>query len=839
MNTEQLKRDLLHKTSKNIDDTIRFANAITGESDYLYTRIKASIKRAESIDIIVSFLMESGVKLLLKDLQDAIARGVQIRLLTGNYLHITEPSALYLIREALGDKLDLRLYNVPNKSFHPKAYLFHGKVDSEIYIGSSNISRGALTRSVEWNYRFTKSSNEADFNHFYHTFEDLFEHHAIVVTDEVLTDYSKRWTKPRLFSKEQSGLDEMQEAQTILDGDKREVIPLYEPRGAQIEALYALKHTREEGWDRGIVVAATGIGKTYLAAFDSRGYKRTLFVAHREEILKQAAESFKKIRPKDEEGFFYNSRKDTDKEMTFALVQTLGKKGYLQEEYFKPDAFDYIVIDECHHATAKNYEAIRNYFKPKFWLFLTATPTRMDNADIFELAHYNTVYEVTLQEAINKDFLVPFRYYGVYDDTINYEEIAYKNGKYEQNSLDARLMVEKRADLVLKHYLKYGSKCAMGFCSSKAHAEYMAQYFNNHGVKAVAVYSGDQGAMSMERSEALNKLTKGELQVIFSVDMFNEGVDVPSIDMVLFLRPTESPIVFLQQLGRGLRKFKGKDYLTILDFIGNYRKANMMPFLLGMKTYTEREMRKLNPQNISLPEGCLVDFDFRLIDLFKEMGKKQRDLRACIVDEYESIREESSIRPTRMQLYTHMEQEIYSRMKSKSKENVLNDYLTFIKEMGDMTKDEESLLASRAADFIRCIETTDMSRTYKMPLLLAFYNKGNVKLAITDREAVESFKAFYEIGANNRDLMQDKSNREYQSWDDKKWLRLIKNNPAKFLLKSSSDFFKEKEGYLLALDDSLAPFIENEAFKEHFKDVIDYRVTRYYRERFKKEKEKL
>lgn len=192
-----------------------------------------------------------------------------------------------------------------------------------------------------------------------------------------------------------------------------------------------------------------------------------------------------------------------------------------------------------------------------------------------------------------------------------------------------------------------------------------------------------------------------------------------------------------------------------------------------------------------------------------------------------------------MQLYTHMEQEIYSRMKSKSKENVLNDYLTFIKEMGDMTKDEESLLASRAADFIRCIETTDMSRTYKMPLLLAFYNKGNVKLAITDREAVESFKAFYEIGANNRDLMQDKSNREYQSWDDKKWLRLIKNNPAKFLLKSSSDFFKEKEGYLLALDDSLASFIENEAFKEHFKDVIDYRVTRYYRERFKKEKEKL
>ena len=833
MNTEQLKRDLLYKTSKNIDDTICLVNAITGESDYLYTRIKQSIEKAESIDIIVSFLMESGVRLMLKDLQKAIERGVHIRILTGNYLQITEPSALYLIREKLGEKLDLRLYNVPNKSFHPKAYFFHRKTESEIYIGSSNISRGALTKSIEWNYRFTKSSNEVDFNHFYYTFEDLFQNHATVVTDEVLAAYSKSWTKPRIFSHKPL---ELEDIKMHTEEDKRDVIPLYEPRGAQIEALYALKRAREEGWDRGIIVAATGIGKTYLAAFDSKDYKRILFIAHREEILKQAAESFKRIRPTDEEGFFYSSHKDTDKDMIFALVQTLGKKSYLQESYFKPDDFDYIIIDECHHATAKNYEAIRNYFKPKFWLFLTATPTRMDHADVFELANYNTVYEITLQEAINKDFLVPFRYYGVYDDTVNYDEIAYKHGKYEQHELDIRLMVEKRADLVLKNYLKYQSKCAMGFCSSKAHAEYMAHYFNKQGVKATAVYSGEQGEMSMERGEALQKLAKGTLQVIFSVDMFNEGVDVPNIDMVLFLRPTESPIVFLQQLGRGLRKDKGKSYLTVLDFIGNYRKAHMMPFLLGTQTYTAHEMKKLNPQNMTLPEGCLVDFDFRLIDLFKEMSKKERNLKACIIEEYENIKAEILVRPTRVQLYTHMEQEIYNRMKRQSKENVFNDYLTFIKEMEDITEEENKLLNSRAVDFIRCIETTDMSRTYKMPLLLAFYNKGDMKLAITEQEAIESFKAFYAIGANNIDLMQDKSNRAYESWSDKKWLSLIKNNPVKFLLKSAHDFFKEKPDYLLALDDSLAPFIDNEVFKEHFKDAIDYRVTRYYRERFKKER---
>lgn len=791
--------------------------------------------------------MESGVKLLLGDLKEAIGRGVKIRLLTGNYLHITEPSALYLIREALGEHLDLRLYNVPNKSFHPKAYMFHNPLQSEIYVGSSNISRGALTKSVEWNYRFTKSSNPTDFDHFYQTFLDLFEHHSTVVTDEVLAAYSKSWTKPRIFAKpeEQQAWDEEQgvdmplgEESEIDFQQERQVIPLYEPRGAQIEALYALKHTREEGWDRGIVVAATGIGKTYLAAFDSKDYKRILFVAHREEILKQAEDSFKKVRQTDDTGFFYGNQKDSDKEATFALVQTLGKSEYLNEAFFAPDAFDYIIIDECHHATAKNYEAIRNYFKPKFWLFLTATPTRLDNEDVFEIANYNTVYEVCLQEAINKDWLVPFRYYGIYDDTINYDEIAMKNGKYDQTELDKGLMIVKRADLVLKHYKKYNSKRAMGFCSSKAHAEYMADYFNKHKVSAVAVYSGEQGQMAMNRAEALEKLEKGELQVVFSVDMFNEGVDVPSIDMVLFLRPTESEVVFLQQLGRGLRKYKGKAYLIVLDFIGNYKKANLMPFLLGTKEYTEKEKRKENPQNLELPEGCLIDFDFRLIDLFKEMGKKQRNLKECVAEAYECIKEEQKERPTRTVLYSHMENELYTRMKGKAKDNIFNDYLGFLKEMGDTTPEEEMLLGGRGGDFINCIENTDMSRTYKMPLLLSFYNNGQIRMKVTESDVVEAYRQFYNTGSNNIDLLQDKGSQDYKAWDDSRWLKLIKANPVKAFLNSASDFFKEEEGYVLCLDECLAPYLTQEAFKSHFKDAIDYRLTKYYRERFNKKNKK-
>ena len=254
----------------------RSRNAITGGNHYLYHQMKYSIKSAISIDIIVSFLMESGVKLILKDLNHAIERGAKVRILTGNYLNITEPSALYMLKKHFGDRIDLRLYNVANKSFHPKAYIFHNEDDSEIYIGSSNISRGALTSSIEWNYRFDKSSNEWDFNYFYRSFEDLFFNHSIIVDDEVLKAYSKAWRKPK-------ALEEIQRTE-----DEEKVSNIYEPRGAQIEALYALDQTRHEGFDKALVVAATGVGKTYLAAFDCKEYKRILFVAHREEILRQA-----------------------------------------------------------------------------------------------------------------------------------------------------------------------------------------------------------------------------------------------------------------------------------------------------------------------------------------------------------------------------------------------------------------------------------------------------------------------------------------------------------------------------------------------------------------------
>lgn len=804
---------------------IESPNAITGDKNFLYYSLKESIKKAEAIDIIVSFLMESGVKLILEDLKEAVSRGVKIRILTGNYLRITEPSALYLLKGELGDKIDLRFYNVPSKSFHPKSYIFHNQEDSEIYLGSSNLSRGALTASIEWNYRFLKSQNPKDFNVFYKTFEDLFYNHSQVIDEEVMKEYSRTWKRPKVYK-------DLEEEEAFKEN---KLLELFEPRGAQLEALYALENCRKEGYDKALVVAATGVGKTYLAAFDSRKYNRILFVAHREEIIKQAAESFKNVRKSQDIGFFYSDTKDKYKSMIFALVQTLGKAEYLKESYFSRDYFDYIIIDEFHHAVSKNYRNIIEYFRPKFLLGLTATPERLDSKDVFALCDYNTVYEVRLTDAINKGYLVPFRYYGIYDETVNYDNVEYKNGKYNDKDLEKSLMINKRAELILNHYKKYSSKRALGFCSSKNHAEYMAEYFCKNGVGAAAVYSGEKGKYSENRTDAINKLTKGELKVIFSVDMFNEGLDIPSIDMVMFLRPTESPTVFLQQLGRGLRKYKDKKYLNALDFIGNYKKADLLPFLLSGKEYSSKEAKRGSFREEDYPEDCLVEFDFRLIDLFKRLASKERQtkekIKEALREEYLRIKEELAYRPSRLDFFRNLDDEIYSIVKSKADLNPFNNYLKFLKENNELTKEEEGLYNTRGREFINMIETTSMSKSYKMPIFLAFYNKGKPKMEIDEEEVYQSFYEFYHKGSNKVDMLRHKSTADFESWDRKRYIKLAKDNPIKFLLDTHGDFFKIKEGALIALQDDMKDIIKDKAFIEHMKDAIDLRIDKYYKER--------
>ena len=822
--------------TERMEQEIWSTDVMTGGSDrrmQLYYQLIQSLKKADSVDIIVSFLMESGVKMLLEELDNALKRGAKIRILTGNYLGITQPSALYLLKKKLGSRVDMRFYNEKERSFHPKSYIFHYERYSDIYIGSSNISRSALTSGIEWNYRFSSVSDPKNYEKFYQVFEDLFEHHSIIIDNEELKRYSQNWHRPAV-ARDLERYDYSHQNEENESEDTK-VRLLYEPRGAQIEALCALEDTRAEGAKRALVQAATGVGKTYLAAFDSKSYERVLFVAHREEILKQAAASFRNVRNSEDYGFFTGEEKSTDKSVIFASVATLGRSEYLSEKYFAPDYFQYLVIDEFHHAVNEQYQRIVKYFKPQFLLGLTATPERMDGRNIYELCDYNVPYEISLKDAINKGMLVPFHYYGIYDDT-DYSGLHLIRGRYDEKELNETYIGNvHRHDLIYKYYCKYGSKKALGFCCSRAHAEEMAKEFCGRGIPSVAVYSNANGTYSEERGKAIEKLKSGEIRVIFSVDMFNEGVDITSVDMVMFLRPTESPIVFLQQLGRGLRRSKGKEYLNVLDFIGNYEKAGRVRFLLTGRTLGKNEY--YNPADRSaFPDDCLIDFDMKLIDLFSEMDKKHLKVRDQIRNEYYRVKELLGRIPSRMDLFTYMDDDIYRVAITHSKDNPFKRYLDFRKELGELSEGENILYSGIGREFINLIENTNMSKVYKMPVLMAFYNHGNIRSQVSEEELLDSWKEFFSTGTNWKDLDTGITYEKYCSISDKEHIKKILQMPVHFLQESGKGFFVKKEGTALALKEDLTDVILQPAFGEQMKDVIEYRAMDYYRRRYEEKR---
>ena len=792
----------------------------------LYPQLSECISRAMRVDIIVSFLMESGVKILMKDFRAAIDRGVKIRILTGNYLGITQPSALYLIKKECGEQVELRFYQEKNRSFHPKSYIIHYKDYGDLFVGSSNISRSALSSGIEWNYRFSSRKDPEHFAEFCEAFEDLYENHSVVITLEVLKQYAQNWHKPAVTS----DLDRYD----AYANESSKISNIYEPRGAQIEALCALENTRAEGATKALVMAATGIGKTYLAAFDSKNYGRVLFVAHRDEILRQAARSFRNVRGSEDYGFFNGKQKCNDKSVIFASVATLGRSDLSLEHSFPPDYFQYIVVDEFHHAVNDQYKRILAYFHPQFMLGLTATPDRMDGRSIYELCDYNVAYEIGLKEGINRGLLVPFHYYGIYDET-DYSTLHVAKGKYEEKELnEAYIGNVHRHDLIYKYYRKYGSEKALGFCCSREHAEEMAAEFSKRGIPSAAVYSNSSGEFSEDREIAIDRLKKGEIKVIFSIDMFNEGVDIPEIDMVMFLRPTDSPIVFMQQLGRGLRLSSGKKYLNVLDFIGNYEKAGRVRFLLTGRNNTGKEYQYSEQDDF--PDGCQIDFDMRLIDLFQEMDKKQAKVGDTIRREYFRIKELIEKRPDRMDLFSLMDDEIYQLAISHAKDNPFRDYLGFLQKNGELSQEEQKIYNGIGREFLNLLETTNMTKVYKMPVLMAFYHDGNVRMNVSQNDLLQSWKAFFYENGNWKDFDKDMTYEKYKAISDKDHIKKIMQMPVHFLQESGKGFFVTKTGWALSLRDELAEVVKEPMFAEQMRDIVEYRVMDYYRRRYKEKK---
>lgn len=545
------------------------------KDETMYNRILDEVQHCKSFTFAVAFI-ESGIlnslKTVLKDLN------VQGRILTSTYLYFNKPQ---MFRELLKlPNVEIRVYEQNHGKFHAKGYLFQHEGYQSALVGSSNFTAGALKVNKEWNLLFTSHNNGKLTEDIASEIEEQWKG-ASKLTPEWIDEYEKKYkiqNKPAIKVVSQSVDEDNSNYSTI------------KPNKMQKEALKNLQKLRLLRETKGLIISATGTGKTYLAALDVKNYnpKRFLFVAHREQILKKSLDSFHKVLGGDKKtnyGILSGNTKNTDAKYLFATVQTLSKAENLNQ--FKRDEFDYILIDEAHHVGSKIYGKLLDYFTPDFLLGMTATPERSDDKNIYELFDYNVPYEIRLQEALEEEMLVPFHYIGVSDYTYNGEVI-------DDNTNLKYLVSEERVKYVVEQskYYGYDGDVLHGlvFVSRKEEADEIAKLLTKNGYPS-QMLSGEDS--QEQREQAIEKLKNGELTYLVTVDIFNEGIDIPFINQVIMMRKTESVIVFIQQLGRGLRKAQGKEYLTVIDFIGNYKNNYLIPVALtGDQSRTREGIRE-------------------------------------------------------------------------------------------------------------------------------------------------------------------------------------------------------------------------------------------------------
>ena len=645
----------------------------------------------ERADVLVSFVMQSGLVLLEPLLDRILDRGGEVRVLTGDYLGITERRALERLlsrSEEFGERFQSRLFRAGQTSFHPKAYLLSdGGRRRWAYIGSANASRTALLDGVEWTLGTQDPSalDEASAE-----FERLWsDTRSVVLTPSVVADYKEETRAIGLAVASPEPIEPPAAAVA--------------PHPVQREALAALEASRAEGFGAGLVVMATGLGKTWLAAFDSTRpqFKRVLFVAHREEILLQARAVFRRVRPLATAGLMIGDRQPGDSDLVFATVQTLA----LHLDDIDPSQFDYVVIDEFHHAAAATYRRLLGRLRPQFMLGITATPDRADGADLLSLCEDNLVYECGLAEGIERKLLVPFFYFGV-PDPVDFRPLPWRNGRFDPDALEHAVIASERMEAALREWSLRRGQRTIAFCVSRTHADRMAEFFRTNGIRAVAVHTG---AWSAPRAQSLDQLRTGELEVLFAVDLFNEGLDVPEVDTVLMLRPTSSPVLFLQQLGRGLRVSQGKEALQVVDFVGNHRSF-LMPvrLLAGLveKGTDEAIRRALSGGELTLPPGCSVDYALQAREQLLEMlPTRSRALEAFV----ESWTAEHGQRPTAAQAF----------LAGYNPAAIREGWFGLLLDLGLLEENEASAARDSAALLLE-VSKTAMNKSYKMVALRAW-----------------------------------------------------------------------------------------------------------------------
>ena len=593
--------------------------------------IEDELFSCDEFAISVAFITRGGITPLLQTLKELEKRGIPGRILTTDYLNFSEPKAMETLAGLKNITLKMYVTEEAREGFHTKGYIFKKEELYRIIIGSSNMTQSALTTNREWNTKIVSAEQGEYTQDVLAEFEQLWDSSYALPYEKFIDQYSESYVRNKVIRKQKE------------IARKQEVVRLEEftlqPNSMQVGFIANLQKLREYGEEKALLISATGTGKTYASAFALReeNPEKVLFLVHREQIAKQAIRSYKKVFGNTKSfGLLSGNSKEYDAEYLFSTMNMMARPEV--HERFSPDEFQVIVIDEAHRTGAGSYQEIMKYFKPKFWLGMTASPERTDDFDVFEAFDHNIAYEIRLQQAMEENLLCPFHYFGITDLRIDGEAVE---DKADFNCL----ISDTRVDYVIEQAAFYGFSGSrvkgLIFCSSKREAAVLSEKFNDRGFRTLALTGEDK---QEKREEAVERLVSDGrediLDYIFTVDIFNEGVDIPEINQVIMLRPTESPIVFVQQLGRGLRKAEDKEYVVILDFIGNYENNFMIPIALsGERNYNKDNMRRYVMEGCRvIPGASTIHFDeiaknkiFRSIDQMKGIKsiikKSYRDLK--------------------------------------------------------------------------------------------------------------------------------------------------------------------------------------------------------------------
>ncbi|MBL4933204.1 DEAD/DEAH box helicase [Clostridium paridis] len=788
-------QEIKHKEIKNERYLVDNKLIVNSDKGNLLDELKRCLSECEKFYFSVAFINFSGLQLLLDSFKDLEERGIKGKILTSTYLYFTDPNALERIKKF--SNIDLKIFVADKENgFHTKAYIFENKDDYKIIIGSSNITQRALKSNMEWNVQAVSKK------------EDSF-------TKDVIEEYIKLWNSEHSNEVDRNFLDSYGDFIKKLKSEEKskkiefDDYKLITPNSMQKRAIENLNRLRESGETKALVIAATGTGKTYMSAFDVINYKpnKLLFLVHREEILNTAEKTFKKLvkNKKVTTGLITGSKKNFKADYIFSTIQSMNN--CLDE--FKRDHFDYIVVDEAHHSSSDTYKKVMDYFRPKFVLGMTATPERCDTENIFDIYDNNVALEVRLREALELELVIPFHYFGITD----IEDVDLSDIKADDISeISKRLQVNKRVDFIIEKMDFYGYdglklKC-LGFCVNIEHAKYMANEFNIRGIKSIYLSSDNKPE---ERQKVINRLEndEDELEVIFTVDIFNEGVDIPSVNTVLMLRPTNSPIVFIQQLGRGLRKYQDKSFLTVLDFIGNHNKAFLIALALNGSRYYDKDSLKVAvaTQFSNIPGCTNIQMD-RISQerILEQLNTENFNSMKYLKEEYLEFKKMNSGKVP----YLMMDYEKYDGAPNPLK--FLNKEKTYLGFVAKIEKDEalDKLLENEVFSKI-LKELTD-----KLPVK-RIYEFSIIKYLI-QHEEIDFNKAKREI-LKYIDNVDDESIEHALN-------TLNQNYYDSAQLKNYVRCFDYKDGILSTTWD-FKKIIQNKKYKIYIEDVLNYGIVLY------------